>query len=175
MRGRVSVALGQISHRSEIVTPRRSLASRNDAHATSSAATFSCCRLAAVQSYDVEAMHPVRVTCLSICASLAVCAAGCATNNVKSVPTSGRVTVGVTSRGPGVERMTFTVSIEPAGVEGPVKGDIGIFTSDDTPAGTHVVRLKNLPGGCRVDGDNERKITVAAGRSTTVRFVVTCA
>jgi hypothetical protein len=106
-------------------------------------------------------------------ASLLVCAA-CAKSTVQSVPTSGRVTVGVTSRGPGVEAMTFTVSIEPAGVEGSVKGDIGIFTSDDTPAGSHVVSLKNLPGRCRVDGDTERKITVAAGRSTTVRFIVTC-
>jgi hypothetical protein len=70
--------------------------------------------------------------------------------------------------------MTFTVSIEPAGVNGSVKGDIGIFTADDTPAGNHVVRLKNLPARCRVDGDNERKITVAAGRSTAVRFVVVC-
>jgi hypothetical protein len=91
-----------------------------------------------------------------------------------SPPASGRVTVGVTSRGPGVETMTFTVSIEPAGVEGSVTGDIGIFTADDTPAGNHVVRLKNLPGRCRVDGDSERRISVAAGRSTTVRFVVVC-
>ena len=100
--------------------------------------------------------------------------AACAKSNVKAVPTSGRVTVGVTSRGPGVDAMTFTVSIEPAGVEGAVKGDIGIFTADDTPAGNHVVRLKDLPGRCRVDGETERKITVTAGRSTTVRFVVTC-
>ena len=70
--------------------------------------------------------------------------------------------------------MTFTVSIEPAGIEGSVKGDIGIFTSDNTPAGSQVVSMKNLPGRCRVEGDGERKITVAAGRSTTVRFVVTC-
>ena len=107
-------------------------------------------------------------------ASLFFCAS-CAKSNVKSVPNSGRVTVGVTSRGPGVEAMTFTVSIDPAGVEGSVKGDIGIFTADDTPAGSHVVRLKNLPARCRIDGESERKITVAAGRSTTVRFVVTCA
>ena len=87
---------------------------------------------------------------------------------------SGRVTVGVTSRGPGVETMTFTVSIEPAGVEGSVRGDVGVFTADDTPAGSHVVRLKDLPGRCRVDGDPEPNIIVSAGRSTTVRFVVVC-
>ena len=70
--------------------------------------------------------------------------------------------------------MTFTVSIEPAGINGAVKGDIGVFTANDTPAGRHVVRLKDLPGRCRVDGDSEREITVSAGRSTTVRFVVLC-
>lgn len=118
-------------------------------------------------------MHTTRAACLCMSASLFFCGA-CAKSTVKSVPTSGRVTVGVTSRGPGVNAMTFTVSIEPAGVEGAVKGDIGIFTADDTPAGNHVVRLKDLPGRCRVDGETERKITVAAGRSTTVRFVVTC-
>ena len=118
-------------------------------------------------------MHATHAACLCLSAALVFCTA-CAKSNVKSVPTSGRVTVGVTSRGPGVDAMTFTVSIEPAGVEGSVKGDIGIFTSDDTPAGSHVVSLKNLPGRCRVDGDTEQKITVAAGRSTTVRFVVTC-
>ena len=70
--------------------------------------------------------------------------------------------------------MTFTVSIEPGGVDGSVKGDVGVFTAYNTPAGSHVVRLKDLPGRCRVEGDPERKITVSAGRSTVVRFVVAC-
>jgi hypothetical protein len=111
---------------------------------------------------------------LAVTAALFFVATACAKGGLKSQPASGRVTVGVTSRGPGVEAMTFTVSIEPAGVNGSVKGDIGIFTADDTPVGNHVVRLKNLPDGCRVDGNSEHKITVAAGRSTTVRFVVIC-
>jgi hypothetical protein len=59
-------------------------------------------------------------------------------------------------------------------VNGVVKGDVGVFTANDTPVGRHVVRLTNLPGRCRVDGDPQRPITVAAGRSTTVRFVVLC-
>ena len=123
--------------------------------------------------YHGESMAATRTACLCLSASL-FCCAGCAKTTVKSVPTSGRVTVGVTSRGPGVAAMTFTVSIEPAGIEGTVKGDIGIFTADDAPAGNQVVRMKDLPGRCAVDGETERKITVAAGRSTTVRFVVTC-
>jgi hypothetical protein len=120
-------------------------------------------------------MRTARTVGLCISASVWLCAGACAKSAVKSVPAAGRVTVGVTSRGPGVERMTFTVSIEPGGVEGAVKGDIGVFTADNTPAGSHIVRLKNLPAGCRVDGDTERKIVVSAGQSMTVRFVVTCA
>src|SRR4051812_49728350 len=58
--------------------------------------------------------------------------AACARSTLQSPPASGRVTVGVTSRGPGVEAMTFTVAIEPAGVEGTVKGDVGVFTADHT-------------------------------------------
>ena len=111
---------------------------------------------------------------LCVSASLVFCCAACVKAAPQALPASGRVTVGVTSRGPGVETMTFTVSIEPAGVEGSVRGDVGVFTADDTPAGSHVVRLKNLPGRCRVDGDPEPRISVSAGRSTTVRFVVVC-
>jgi hypothetical protein len=70
--------------------------------------------------------------------------------------------------------MTFAVSIEPAGLHGSVKGDVGVFTADHTPAGNHVVRLENLPDRCRVDGDPERKIIVSASRSAIVRFTVVC-
>jgi hypothetical protein len=115
--------------------------------------------------------RPVR---LYVSAALILCAAACAKAAPQSPPASGRVTVGVTSRGPGVETMTFMVSIEPAGVEGSVRGDVGVFTAADTPAGNHVVRLKDLPGRCRIDGDPERKISVSAGGSTTVRFAVVC-
>jgi hypothetical protein len=117
--------------------------------------------------------NPPRTVWLCVLASLFFYAAACAKGALQSQPVSGRVTVGVTGRGPGVETMTFTVSIEPGGVDGSVRGDIGVFTTD-TPPGSHVVRLKNLPGRCRVDGDSERKIIVTAGRSTIARFVVVC-
>jgi hypothetical protein len=123
-------------------------------------------------SKPMEAVQRAVRLCLS--ASLFACAAACAKAAPQSLPESGRVTVGVTSRGPGVETMTFAVAIEPAGVTGSVRGDVGVFTAYDTPAGNHVVRLKDLPGRCRVDGDAERKVSVAAGRTATVRFVVVC-
>lgn len=101
-------------------------------------------------------------------------AAACATHATQTQPASGRVTVGVTSRGPGVASMTFTVSIEPAGVNASIKADAGVYTANDTPAGTHIVRLKNLPGRCRVEGNEEREISVSPRRSAVVRFVVVC-
>jgi hypothetical protein len=70
--------------------------------------------------------------------------------------------------------MTVRVSIEPAGVVGSIKGDVGVFTAGDIPGGNHVVGVKDLPARCRVDGDAERRISVSAGRSTTVRFVILC-
>jgi hypothetical protein len=123
--------------------------------------------------YHVESMQSTRGMAVCVSAAFFLGAPACA-RAVKSQPASGRVTIGVTSRGPGVDALTFTVSIEPAGVDGSIKGDVGVFTADDTPAGSHVVRLKNLPSRCRVDGEPERKIVVAAGRSTTVRFAVVC-
>jgi hypothetical protein len=110
--------------------------------------------------------------CLAACVFLGP--AACATVAPPSAPGSGRVTVGVTSSGPDVRAMTFKVSIEPAGIGGPISADAGIFTAPDTPAGDHVVRLTGLPGRCRLDGDSERKISVSARRSATVRFVVVC-
>jgi hypothetical protein len=101
-------------------------------------------------------------------------ATACAKRTPQKQPASGRVTVGVTSRGPGVASMTFTVSIEPAGVNAPIKADAGVYTANDTPAGTHTVRLKDLPGRCRVEGNEERQISVSPRRSAVVRFVVAC-
>ena len=124
----------------------------------------------------IESMpSAARTVRLGVSAFVFICAAGCAKAVPQALPATGSVTVGVTSRGPGVETMTFAVSIEPGGMDGSVKGDVGVFTARSVPAGSHVVRLKDLPRGCRVDGDPERKISVSAGRSTPVRFVVVCA
>jgi type 1 fimbria pilin len=115
-----------------------------------------------------------RTVRLCIAALAIAAAAACAKHAPQTQPASGRVTVGVTSRGPGVASMTFTVSIEPAGVNAPIKADAGVYTANDTPAGTHTVRLRNVPGSCRIEGSEEREITVAARSSAVVRFVVVC-
>jgi hypothetical protein len=109
-----------------------------------------------------------------VSAALLFCGAGCAKAAPHAPPAFGRVTAGVTSRGPGVDTMTFTVTIEPAGVDGAIRGDVGVFTADNVPAGNQVVRLKDLSARCHVEGDPQRSIRVTAGRSVTVRFVVVC-
>jgi hypothetical protein len=120
-------------------------------------------------------MHAAtRAARLCIATSLLLGAAACAKRAPQSLPASGRVTVGVTSRGPGVDTMTLMVSIEPAGIDGAIRADVGVFTAENVPAGNHVVRLKSLPDRCRVDGEPARAISVSARRSAVVRFVVVC-
>src|SRR4051812_671250 len=75
---------------------------------------------------------------LSLSAALLVVAGACAKTPPQSSPATGSVTVGVTSRGPGVENLTFGVSIEPGGINGADKGDVGIFTARNVPPGNHV-------------------------------------
>jgi hypothetical protein len=100
--------------------------------------------------------------------------AACTRSAPKTQPSSGRLTVGVTSTGPGVASLSFTVSIEPEGVNRSIKADAGVFTSNDTAAGDHVVRLKDVPARCRVEGDQARPIKVSPSDSAVVRFVVVC-
>jgi len=85
------------------------------------------------------------------------------------------VAIGVRTTGDIASSLTFRVLIEPAGVTGTVKADVGVFTSADVPYGDHVVRLVDVPAQCRVDGGAERKISLSEDRrSTALRFDVHC-
>ena len=67
------------------------------------------------------------------------------------------------------------IVVESTGIGGSVKPDAGVFTSDDVPFGTHVVRLTGVPSACRVDDGAERKITISEQRRFAVlRFDVRC-
>ena len=107
-------------------------------------------------------------------AALLLCCA-CATSPSQPPAARGTVTVGVTTTGPASARAaTFTVTIEPAGITGAVKADAGVFSRDSVPPGDHVVRLLDVPAGCRVEGGAERRISIAARASAVVRFAVQC-
>ena len=106
---------------------------------------------------------------------LLACAAGCASAARQPRPGSGRLTVGVTAAGPSASTLSLRVVVESTGIDGSVKADAGVFTSDDVPFGTHLVRLLGVPSTCRVDDGAERTITINEQRRFAVlRFNVSC-
>lgn len=98
----------------------------------------------------------------------------CAASARPAPAARGTVTVGVTATGAAAKTATVRVTIEPAGVEGTVKADAGVLTRGSIPPGQHVVRLLDLPTGCRVEGGSERTVTVAPRGSAIVRFALQC-
>src|SRR5688572_21068157 len=104
-----------------------------------------------------------------------VCAAGCATAVRQPRPGFGRLTVGATASGAAATTLTLNVAVQSTGISGSIKADAGVFTSDEVPFGTHVVRLTDVPSTCRVDNGSERKITLNEQRRFAVlRFDVRC-
>ena len=82
-------------------------------------------------------------------------------------------------RGDGQRRRSATlmlnIAVESTGIGGSVKADAGLFTSNEVPFGTHVVRLTGVPTTCRVDNGAERKISINEQRRFAVlRFDVSC-
>lgn len=98
----------------------------------------------------------------------------CAQRVPPATPGTGRVTIGVTTTGPGAESLRFGVSLEPAGLTATVKADAGVFTAAAVPAGDLIIRLTNVPTSCRVAEGAERRIELRPSGSLTVRFIVEC-
>ena len=77
--------------------------------------------------------------------------------------------------GASASTLVLKVVVESTAIDGSVKADAGVFTSDDVPFGTHVVRLTGVPSTCRVDDGSDRKITISEQRRFAVlRFDVRC-
>jgi hypothetical protein len=115
-----------------------------------------------------------RSTCAFVSAAVILaCAAGCAVRQQQ--PSPGRLTVGVTAAGPSASTLMVTIVVESTGISGRVKADAGLFTSNEVPFGTHVVRLVGVPAACRVENGAERQITISEQRRMAVlRFDVRC-
>jgi hypothetical protein len=109
-------------------------------------------------------------------AAVAGCWSGaCATGSRQPRADTGSVTVGVRTDAADAAKLTFRVTIEPAGIASAIKADAGVFTNGRVPAGTHVVRLVDVPSRCRVAGGPERTITISPPRrNAVVRFEVDC-
>jgi hypothetical protein len=85
------------------------------------------------------------------------------------------LTVGVTASGASASALSLRIVVESTDIDGTVKADAGVFTSDEVPFGTHLVRLSGVPSTCRVDDGAERKITISEQRRFAVlRFTVSC-
>ena len=116
-----------------------------------------------------------RVAVLLTLGAISLWNSGCATGATLQRPAQGRLTIGVTTTGDLAPSLTFRIAIEPAGLTGSVKADVGVFTSSDVPYGDHVVRLVDVPAQCRIEGGAERKISLSEERrSTALRFSVHC-
>lgn len=125
--------------------------------------------------YDVISMRRSRPGFVVATVLLSVCVAGCASATRQQRPRAGRLTVGVTATGASASTLTLKIVVESTAIAGSVKADAGVFTSDDVPFGTHVVRLTGVPSGCRVDNGAERTITITEQRrSAVLRFDVRC-
>jgi hypothetical protein len=107
--------------------------------------------------------------------SALVPAGGCATAAPRQRPATGNLTVGVTASGGPAATLKLRIEIQPAGTVATVKADAGVFTDDSMPFGEHVVRLRDLPASCRVEGGVERTVVLTAqNRLAIVRFDVRC-
>ena len=81
----------------------------------------------------------------------------------------------MTTTGASASTLMLRINIESTGIDGSVKADAGVFTSDEVPFGTHVVRLTGVPSTCRVENGAERKITISEQtRFAVLRFDVRC-
>jgi hypothetical protein len=107
--------------------------------------------------------------------ALLTAASSCAKAPLANAPQLGRLTVGVITTSPNLDResMTFVVTIRPRGTREGIRADAGIY-EEELPPGEYVVGLTGLPDRCRVDGTSERRVVVSARQATAVRFTVTC-
>jgi hypothetical protein len=115
-----------------------------------------------------------RAQVLSFLAVLVVCAGACAAR-AHHRSEIGTITIGVRTSGEVAQSSRFRVTIDPVRFSGTVKAEGGVVTKSGVPAGTHVIRLVDLPTHCRVSGDPERTVTISQQRrSAVVRFDVVC-
>jgi hypothetical protein len=87
--------------------------------------------------------------------------------------TSGGITVTTVTSGASPDLDGYSVVLD--GVDqGPIPAS-GQLAFTGLTLGSHVVGLSGLAGNCLLQGDNLRTVTVAAGASTQVDYVIACA
>jgi Tol biopolymer transport system component len=87
-------------------------------------------------------------------------------------PTTGSIAITTTTGGPAPDPDGYAISVND-GAEVGINAN-GIHQVDELPAGSHTVRLGGMAANCTVEGSNPRPVSVEAGATATVQFIVTC-
>jgi hypothetical protein len=98
--------------------------------------------------------------------------AACSGDDITVPPTTASIEVTTATTGPEPDPDGYTVQLD----GGPAQniGVSGSVNHTDIEPGNHTVQLAGLAANCTVAEENPRAITVAAGETATVAFVVTC-
>jgi hypothetical protein len=115
-----------------------------------------------------------RATALGAAIAFLLTGAGCAGREPANLSPGGTLTAGISSSGPQLAGLEFTIDVDDGRIRQPIKADGGLFTSNDLPAGDHTIRLLNVPDRCRIEGSPVRRVTLSRLRTTAVRFAVRC-
>jgi len=91
---------------------------------------------------------------------------------VTCAPSTGGLTVTVTTSGPGSDPDGYIVSLD--GADRGVLGVNATLEVSAIPPGDHVVGLGGLAANCQVQGENLRTVTVTAGASAAVQYSISC-
>jgi Tol biopolymer transport system component len=86
--------------------------------------------------------------------------------------TSGGLQVTAATSGPSPDADGYTLTVD--GAEQGTLPPSGAATLAALIPGAHEIGLSGVAGNCTVEGDNPRAVTVVAGESGTLAFVVTC-
>ena len=106
---------------------------------------------------------------LQLAGALAVLACG---DDPTPPPTTG--TIQITTTTSGVEQDADGYSVQIGSGAAQAIGATATLTSEDVDPGTYPVMLTGMATNCTVTGENPRSVTVTAGETTTVAFVITC-
>src|SRR5688500_5452278 len=95
----------------------------------------------------------------------------CSGDNLVS-PTTGSIAITTTTAGPEPGPDGYAISVNDGAEVG--IGANGVHQIDDLAAGSHTVRLGGMATNCTVEGGNPRTVSVEAGATATVQFILTC-
>jgi probable HAF family extracellular repeat protein len=86
--------------------------------------------------------------------------------------TTGSVEITATTKGAKPDPDGYTVSVDDGNAQ--AVGNSATIVLAKITAGPHTLSLRGMARNCRVDGENPRTVTLAAGQNATTTFAVLC-